>query len=1067
MDDFFVNIDNEFKPTEQQKEAIEFPEFEPLKIVAGAGTGKTTVLSYRYLYLVKKKNMSPENILALTFTKKAAYNLKQKVSEILNDDYVMLKANIYNFDSLWLKLILDYPNLSGLDRDFRIMDNTEKGILRENIIYEMTAGIDKDFIMNLKYVNLTDIKRILNEGFIIISNAKTKLINEEPFEQIVLERIEYNREKFEKDNNYQIQIEYAKLFSRLYKNYQKKIIEEKVLDFDDVLIKAYCLLKNYPAIAEKYKRKFKYILIDEIQDTSYGQLEILKLLSKDNFKNVTVVGDDKQSIFGWRDAEIENIRTFPGKKIFLNKNRRSYNEILEFANFTIFLDPLFEKNKKLLELENDVKGYKNSIAVKMFCAENGEQEAKFAANEIIKLNNNGVSLNDIAVLSRKKENFKIFEKVFRDKEIPFNNTGGGYYENEEIKDIIAYLKIIDNPFDISALVRILENSPYPLNLDSMMKIGSIIKKLSGDGEVNIFVIFKEILSNPEISDFTKKKVLTLNTLLEDFNIKKDKLPLPNLIYSLLDENKYLKMLYAGEYSIIKNKVNILKSIYFISQQYEKKFEKSTVSEFVKYLEYKMKVGWDDDELFDETDEEKVVFLTIHKSKGLEFDYVFCSNIEIKKRSNKPRILFDLERKISDGKEIFSGYGLVLRYKNDINRDNKDETEIFKKAIEQTNFIEKQKTEEIRLNYVELTRAREMLFLTTVIKKGKPSEYYKMLIEEFGKKDYVEIITEPEESNIKINLSKKDESDKISLEEKVEKILKEYKQKDEKIPILPGKKILKLDFSMLKNYNHCPLKYKYIFEYKFPINRISLTGKETEKSGSEDSDNKLNRLIFGICIHKVLENYYYWEETHELFLEKLMIGYGIKETDYKKKFEERGKAVFNNFRKFNLDKSTPVYTEKEFNLWFSGFENCDIHFKGFIDRIDKRNDCWEIADYKTGFKGSTINLEDDVTQMQIYDLAVNENVFEDVKNPDLMIYFLEEGKSRKVNRNLEIRDYILSTAENIIEKRFDVDEEIHKDRDCWNCEFGGITGFCNKNLVLSGKKANVIYYATAKSLNNNP
>ena len=587
----------------------------------------------------------------------------------------------------------------------------------------------------------------------------------------------------------------------------------------------------------------------------------------------------------------------------------------------------------------------------------------------------------------------------------------------------------------------------------MMKIGSILKKLSGDGEVNIFEIFKEILGNPEISDFAKKKILILKTLLKDFNIKKDKLPMSNLIYSLLDENKYLKILYTGEDNIIKNRINIIKNIYFISQQYERKFEKSTVSEFVKYLEYKMKEGWDDDELFEETDEENVVFLTIHKSKGLEYDYVFCSDVKIKKRANKPRILFDVERKISDGKEVFSGYGFVLRYKNDISRDNKDETEIFKKVIEKTNYLEKQRTEEIRLNYVELTRAREMLFLTTVnSKKGEPSEYYKMLKKEFGNKEYVKIITEPENNDIKINLSKEKETDKISLEEKVEKILKEYKQKDEKARILPGKKILKLDFSMLKNYNRCPLKYKYIFEYKLPVNRISLTEKETEKSGSEGSDNKYSRLIFGICIHKVLEYYNYLEESPELFLEKLMHGYGIREADYKKKFEERGKKVFENFRKFNLDKSTPVYTEKEFNLWFSGFGDYDIHFKGFIDRIDKRNDCWEIVDYKTGFKkkcvGDNTNTQmiDDEIQMQVYDLAVNEGVFEDVRNPGLIIYFLEEGKAKIVNRNLKIKDYILSTAENIIEKKFDIDERLHKNRDCWNCEFGGLTGFCSKNLL---------------------
>ncbi|NVM02156.1 MAG: UvrD-helicase domain-containing protein, partial [Candidatus Helarchaeota archaeon] len=486
--------------TPEQIDAVKFPIDKALKIVAGAGTGKTTVLAYRYLHLVLERNINPENILALTFTKKAAFNLKKKVSEVIGNDYLMLKANIYNFDSFWLRLIFENTYISGIDSNFKIMDNTDRRILRDEIINEMIKNTDRDFILNLKNINLTDIRGILLNGFEIIEKAKIKLLDKNYFNKIIFEKIEQYKEEFGEDGNYETEFEYAELYLRLYNNYQKKIVEKKVLDFSDILLNAYYLLKDNPNIAGRYRKKFRYILIDEMQDTSFGQFEILKLLSEDNFKNVTVVGDDKQSIFGWRDAEIENIRVFSGEEKFLKENHRSYNEILDLANFTIFQDPYFFKKRKFLEIKNYKKGYKDETATKIFYSDNREDEAEFVANEIIKLSNEGVSLNDIALLFRSKTYPRVFEEVFREKGIPFCSIGGGYFDREEIKDVIAYLKILENPFDIPSLIRILENAPYPLNLDAMMRIGTIIKELKERYEgkeefMNVFTIFENILNN--------------------------------------------------------------------------------------------------------------------------------------------------------------------------------------------------------------------------------------------------------------------------------------------------------------------------------------------------------------------------------------------------------------------------------------------------------------------------------------------------------------------------------------------------------------------------------------------
>jgi DNA helicase-2/ATP-dependent DNA helicase PcrA len=1049
------DIFSEIEFTKEQMSAITSPIDEAVKIVAGAGTGKTTVLVCRYLYLVLERDIKPENILALTFTKKAGYNLKKKVSEVIVDEYEMLKANIYNFDSFWLRMILENPNESGIDADFVVMDTTDRRILREEIIDEMIKGTDKDFILKMNNVNLTNIMKILSQGFDIIEKAKIKLINESDFKRIVFEKINQNKKEFKEDGTFQTETEYAELFSKLYENYQKKIIQKKILDFSDIMIKVYYLLKNNRNILERYRKKFKYILIDEMQDTSYAQFEILKLLSEDGFKNVTVVGDDKQSIFGWRDAEIENIRVFSGKELPLTHNFRSYNEILDIANFTIFQDEYFSERRNKHEIRNILKGYKDDLTIKMFYSENRENEAEFVADEIISLVNGGVSLNDIVVIFRAKTYPRIFEEIFRKKGIPFHSIGGGYFDKEEIKDVIAYLTIIENPFDISSLGRILENNPYPLNLDSMMKISDIIQELKevNNEYLDVFKVFESVKEDKEISEYAKNKVTKLDRLFRDFSRKKDELSLANLIYNFLEESEYFKMCYMGDETTVRNRMNIIKNIYLMSQLFERKYKNPSIYDFVKYLEYKNEDEIGDDLLIDETDKESISLLTIHKAKGLEFDYVFFCDIRDKvSHRGEGRILLDIERERNNEKKIFSGYGIVLKYKNDFIGRKSGETEKYNKAIERLKLKEKEELEEIRLKYVAITRAKKMLYLTTTLKKDKLSEYYKMIKENFEGKKFVKVINEIDEKNReekKLECIKK-VSDETSVEESVKKLLEVCSKRDFEIRTRQKRKILKLDFSMIKEYSHCPLRFKYIYEYKYPVYRVSLTKKEIDKIDEIESEDRYAGLIFGMCIHRVLENYYNLVEKPEIFLKRLMYGYGIGERNYEEKYKERGEKIFDNFRKFGLDKVIPVYREKEFNLWFSDFGDYDIHFKGYIDRVDKKEMGWEIADYKTGLKGTTKNIKDDELQMQIYDLAVYEGVFKNVLNPNLVIYFLEEGKIHFVQKNLSIEDIILSTAQNIVEKRFEVDEELHKKRDCWNCEFGGMTGFCKKNLILLRK-----------------
>ena len=492
-----------FQLTDEQLAAVRAPVDEAVKIAAGAGTGKTTVLVERYRYLVAEKGFKPEDILVLTFTKKAAGELKKRISEIIDDDYVIMRAHIDTFDAFWFKLAMDNPYLCGIDGDFSIIDDTDKRFIHEAVIEDMITGSEKDFILKLETVDLTKIGRFLNKGFDIIDKAKQKLLSESDFRKILYEKTERYKDEFADDGIYDNEKEYIELFSRLYSLYQDRLYRGKFLEYSDVVMRVHNMLREHPEIRQRYRKKYSYILIDEMQDTSFAQYEVLKMLADNGFRNVTVVGDDKQSIYGWRDAEIDNIRDFTGREYYLTENHRSYNEILDAANFTIIRDDYFYKQKEKIALVNRRKGYKGKTAVKFFYSDKKEDEAVFTANEVINLSKDDVPLNSIAVLFRSKTYQQIFEKEFRSREIPFTALGGGYFDREEVKDIIAYLTLLENPRDIASLVRVLENPPYPLNLDSTMKIGALIRICKEEPDKNetpltYIDILNSIISNPEI-----------------------------------------------------------------------------------------------------------------------------------------------------------------------------------------------------------------------------------------------------------------------------------------------------------------------------------------------------------------------------------------------------------------------------------------------------------------------------------------------------------------------------------------------------------------------------------------
>ena len=390
---------------DRQREAVLYGNG-PLLILAGAGSGKTSVLTKRVAYLIKEKNVNPKNIVAITFTNKAAKEMKERIiKEVGMDGY---NIQISTFHSFGLRIIKENYEKLGYEKNFTIIDSDDSLTVVKKIIKDM--GLDSTRY-NPKYIK--------NQ----ISSCKNEMVTPEKYKNLVNDEIT--------DVTYKV-----------YKKYQDSLIRNNSLDFDDLLVMPIILFKNHKEVLEQYQELFKYIFIDEYQDTNEAQYILSKMISE-KYKNICVVGDDAQSIYSWRGANFKNILNFEkdykdAKVILLEQNYRSTKTILNAANSVIKNNT--QKKDKNLWTDN-----KEGDKIKYVRTNDEKEEASFVTREIRKLRDNGTSLDDIAVLYRTNAQSRTIEEGFLNSNIPYKIVGAfAFYSRKEIKDLLAYLKLIYN-----------------------------------------------------------------------------------------------------------------------------------------------------------------------------------------------------------------------------------------------------------------------------------------------------------------------------------------------------------------------------------------------------------------------------------------------------------------------------------------------------------------------------------------------------------------------------------------------------------------------------------------------
>lgn len=588
----------------------------PCLVIAGAGSGKTKVLTHKIAYLLQEKDIKPWNILAITFTNKAANEMKTRVENLVGN-----AANdmwIGTFHSICVKILRRFIDRIGYDTSFIIFDTSDQ----RTLVKECLKSLDLDEKM------FSD-RAVLSE----ISNAKNDML--EPIQYMARVNGDFRKEKI----------------AGVYALYQQRLKENNAVDFDDIINLTIKILMENPDVLAYYNDKFKYVLVDEYQDTNKSQFTLVTMLAS-KYGNITAVGDSDQSIYGFRGADISNIlnfeKDFPGTKIIkLEQNYRCTGNILKAANSVIKNNEV--KYKKELWTENDIGELPN-----VFCGDNEYDEASYVIEQINRLRREEYfKYSDFTVLYRMNAQSRAIEDILRREDIPYKIIGGlKFYERKEIKDAIAYLRLIFNPSDNLSLKRIINEPKRGVGKTSLDNVA----KIAEDSNVSMYEVIKNA------ADYGLNRVF-VNTRefveqIEYLISKKEELKISELIKETLNKTGYTKALENENTVEAESRIQNLEELLTVAIEFEEESAENSLGEFLEGITLSSDIDG-----MEESDD-MVTLMTLHSAKGLEFPVVFLVGME---------------------EGIFPGY----------------------KSIGEPKELE----EERRLCYVGITRAKQYLFLT--------------------------------------------------------------------------------------------------------------------------------------------------------------------------------------------------------------------------------------------------------------------------------------------------------------------------------------------------------------------
>ena len=948
----------------------------PLLIIAGAGTGKTTVITQRIKHLIVEKKIPPSSMLALTFTEKAAFEMQERLDILLPYGYTNLW--VQTFHSFCDRILRDEAHAVGLDSNYKLISESESVLLLSQNIFNLGLKLFKPLGNPTKFLDalLTHFSRLKDEDISPSEYMHWAQNQKSSVRQAQNKKIKNQKNNIAKDQDLET-YQYMEL-ANAYKKYEGLKIKNSVMDFSDLITNTLLIFRTRPNILKRYQKQFKFILVDEFQDTNYAQNELAILLSG-NDRNITVVADDDQSIYRFRGAAVSNVlqfkKTFQDAKIVtLVNNYRSTQTILDSAYQLIQ-----HNNPNRLEIVEHVnkKLKSNSEALEkeilLIHEKKPEDEADIIAKTIKKLEKT-YEYRDIAILVRANNHAQPITIALQRQKIPYQFLGPGYlFQQEEIKDLIAYLTFLTNLSDSVSLFRVLSMDVFNIPYIELNYLLNFTKKKN-------LTLFETLFENnlKFLKPQTQEKLLNFREMIKR-HLEKSKKETGGqiLFYFLVDSSLYETLQKVDSVRQERRVQNIAKFFDRI-KNFEMERKDSNIFTLVEWLMLMLSLGDSPTAAdIDIRDRNAVNVLTVHSSKGLEFKVVFLVNLVSDRFPSRER-----------AEKIPLPLSLI------------------KEKVPQD--IDFHLEEERRLFYVGMTRAQELLYFTA-------ADYYGMgkRMKKLSPFVYEALPTLLEQEKKQSNAQQLTLGDVLSVYSETEE------KEEERQPL----KITYVTYSNLQMFDICPLHYraKVIFNIPTPISPVQ---------------------SFGISLHNTFYKFYKrvredGKPTLSDF-KKILKTEWISDGYINKKHEkERFLQAITTLGKFYKRECNPPVKPLAIELPFSFILKNGVKVSGKIDRVDKKDKGIEIIDYKTGEDNPKASKAHEL-QLAIYALAatrVKDNVLN--RKPQdiiLTLYFLEGDTKKSMHFT---RQDLEKFEDELIEKITEIENSDFKCSGnilCKNCEF---------------------------------
>lgn len=1003
---------------DEQKDAVTCVEG-PVLIIAGAGTGKTTVIARRIAYLAAQGLAQPNEILALTFTDKAANEMEERVDQLL--PFGAFDTTIATFHSFGEKIVRENALELGLPSDFKVLTKPQQVLFFQQNLFRF----------DLKhYRPLSTPTKFIQAILALISRAKDECITPENYTEFAKQLTatdDTDAQEIEK------QLELAQVFSQ----YEAFKDQAGVLDFGDLINKALQLFQAYPTTLKEYQQKFKYILVDEYQDTNYAQNELVKLLAKKH-KNICVVGDDDQSIYRFRGAAISNIlqfqETYPNaKQVVLTTNYRSTQPILDAAYKLIR-----NNDPDRLEAKNNIDKHlisgksETGFPIQTIFASTISDETDAVVAEIERLtasdekrmtrdkpNNqppNSSSLsslraegrqtdkptldtpltyNDIAILVRANSHADPFLRALAAKGIPYKFTGlTGLYDQEEIKELLSFLTVISNFNDNLHLYSLVTSHYYDMPMKDLVRLMDTANKKAK----SLFWTFEHIeeLAKPlEISDEgVEKAAIIYADIVRYLELSKTS-NTGKILYQFLDDTKYLKQLESQETAEAATKINNIAKFFDKVFEFSKLTNHDTVPAFVEYLTVMREAGDDPGTSAVEVEYDGVNVMTVHAAKGLEFKTVFIINAVADRFPSRDR-----------SEQIPLPNALI------------------KETLPEGDF---HLQEERRLFYVAVTRSSDLLYITWAqdyggkrLKKASP-----FVAEALGIDNLPQVLFTP-------STTKKLEQ--LNLFYSPQPANRLTGQSANQLTfIMESEQLIQVNQAQVEDYLTCPKRYHYANILHIPLARSHL-------------------FVYGSAIHAALQTFYRYKQQGKVIpLSEMLTSFEnswvdegfLSDTHAKDRFNQGKLAIQQFWEREQANPINPTWIEKPFKTVING----NIKLVGRMDRVDITGEETHIIDFKT-----TENMDEekatkrakDSKQLMCYALAYYK-LFNKLPTK-LSLYFVDSGVMGSVLPTMDTikkaEDFITQAAEGIRSQNFEAAP------DYMACQFCAYSTICPSAVIRS-------------------